>query len=206
MPATRDPRPVVVVATQNAGKVSEIEAILTGTGLRFGSLTDFQPVAFLPEGGDYTANAEAKARSVARQLGVFAVADDSGLEVDALSGAPGPYSARFGGPDLDDAARVRKLLEALDGVDDAARGARFVCVAALSTPAGETASYRGECAGRILRRERGRGGFGYDPVFQLIGQGETMAELPAGEKNRVSHRAQAFLCLAPELERRIAHA
>ena len=129
MPATRDPRPVVVVATQNAGKVSEIEAILTGSGLRFGSLTDFQPVAFPPEGGDYAANAEAKARSVARQLGVFAVADDSGLEVDALSGAPGPYSARFGGPDLDDAARVRKLLEALDGVDDAARGARFVCVA-----------------------------------------------------------------------------
>lgn len=204
MTATRDSGAPVVVATENPGKVREIEAILAETGLVFASLGDFGPVAFPDEGGDYAANAEAKAAAASRQLGVVAVADDSGLEVDALAGAPGPYSARFGGPGLDDAARVRKLLEALDGVPDAERGARFVCIAALCTPEGERVSYRGECTGRILPVERGSGGFGYDPVFQLTGRGETMAELAASEKNRLSHRAHAFLRLAPDLLRCVA--
>jgi len=186
----------VVVATGNPGKVVEIAAILANPSLELLSLDAFPPVELPKEGGDYTANAIAKARETAMQLGELAVADDSGLEVDALGGAPGPYSARYGGPDLDDKGRVLALLEQLAGVEPAARAARFVCVAAFATPSGEILTRRGECRGSLLLRPRGEDGFGYDPIFAIAGSERTMAELPADEKNRISHRARAFTALA----------
>lgn len=185
----------VVVATNNPGKVAEIDAILADPGLDLLSLAAFAPVAFPEEGGDYAANAIAKARAAASQLGELAVADDSGLEVDALQGAPGPYSARFGGPGLDDKRRVRALLDELAGTPEAERGARFVCVAALATPSGEIVTRRGECRGTLLRCPRGETGFGYDPIFRIEGSLLTMAEIPAQEKNQISHRARAFRAL-----------
>jgi XTP/dITP diphosphohydrolase len=126
-----------------------------------------------------------------------ALGDDSGLEVDALGGAPGPLSARYGGAGLDDAARSAALLAALEAVPDAERGARFVCVAAVATPRGDVATARGVCEGRLLRAARGEGGFGYDPIF-AVGD-STMAELPAAEKDALSHRGRAFRALLPAL-------
>ena len=193
----------VVAATSNAGKVTEIAAILAELPVEWLSLADLPPVSFPEEGGDYRANAEAKARAASLQLGHFAVADDSGLEVAALGGGPGPYSARFGGAGLDDRGRVAALLATLDGEPATARRARFVCVAALADPSGEVWSARGECAGSIGTEVRGSSGFGYDPVFQLDGRPERMAEVVAEEKNRISHRARAFRALAPELLRRL---
>ena len=191
-------RTSLVVATGNPGKVVEIRAILGSLRLpaeeaiALRALGPDEAVAFPAEGLDYAANAIAKARAVAEQLGVAAVADDSGIEVDALQGAPGPLSARYGGEELDDAGRVAKLLSALAGVASADRGARFVCVSALSTPEGEVLTARGECSGRILDAPRGEGGFGYDPVFAPEGRDESMAQLPDDEKNRISHRGRAF--------------
>lgn len=185
----------VVVATANAGKLAEIRAILSDFPVELCPLSDFAPVSFPEEGGDYAANAIAKARAAAEQLGSVAVADDSGLEVNALDGAPGAYSARYGGAKLSDDARMGHLLEKLAAIPASRRGARFVCVAALATPEGDILGMRGECSGKILERPRGRGGFGYDPVFQPTGQDRSMAELPAEEKNRISHRARAFRTL-----------
>ncbi len=185
----------IVVATHNPGKVAEIDAILADPDIELLSLEAFPAVEFPEEGGDYTANAIAKARAAATQLAEVAVADDSGLEVDALGGAPGAYSARFGGPGLDDRGRVRALLEELKGVADAQRAARFVCVAALVTPAGDAISRRGECRGTLLRSPRGESGFGYDPIFAPAASHRSMAEISAGEKNRISHRARAFTAL-----------
>ena len=193
----------VVVATSNTGKVREIAAILSGLPVEWLSLENLPEVEFPEEGGDYRANAEAKARAAALQLGHFAVADDSGLEVEALGGGPGPYSARFGGAGLDDRGRVEALLAALEGTPGADRRARFVCVAALADPGGQAWSVRGECEGSIGTGLRGSSGFGYDPVFQLDGRPERMAEVAAEEKNRISHRARAFRALAPELLSRL---
>jgi XTP/dITP diphosphohydrolase len=184
-----------VVATANSGKLAEIRSILSDFPVELCPLSDFGPVSFPEEGRDYAANAIAKARAAAEQLGSVAVADDSGLEVDALDGAPGAYSARYGGADLTDDARMDHLLEKLEAIPTSRRGARFVCVAALATPEGDVLGMRGECSGQILERPRGRGGFGYDPVFQPTGDGRSMAELPAQEKNRISHRARAFRSL-----------
>ena len=193
----------VVVATQNLGKVAEINAILADPDIELVSLDAFTPVVFPEEGGDYAANAVAKARAAATQLDLLAVADDSGLEVDALDGSPGPYSARFGGPGLDDRGRVRALLERLTEVEPAARRARFVCVAAFATPSGDTVHCRGECEGNLLLRPRGRAGFGYDPIFEIAGRAgvpRTMAEIPSEEKNRISHRARAFAALRAAIQ------
>jgi XTP/dITP diphosphohydrolase len=184
-----------VIATGNPGKLREIREILAGYPVALRSLADFEPIAFPDEGAEYEENAIVKARTVASQTGMIAVADDSGLEVDALGGDPGPLSARYGGPGLDDAGRVRTLLEALSHVPEAERGARFVCIAALVTPEGDVQSARGECHGHILREPRGREGFGYDPIFRAEDGEATMAELPADDKNRISHRARAFRAL-----------
>ena len=119
--------------------------------------------------------------------------------MDLDGGRPGPRSARYGGPGLDDAGRVAHLLDELRGLDGAARDARFVCVAAWATPDGESGTALGECRGRILEAPRGQGGFGYDPVFEVSGRGVTMAELPEGEKNRISHRSRALAGLREAL-------
>jgi XTP/dITP diphosphohydrolase len=189
----------VVVATSNAGKLREIRAILGDLPLALCGLDAFPPVRFPQEGDDYEANAVAKAVAAARATGRAALADDSGLEVDGLEGAPGPRSARFGGPGLNDRQRAASLLEAMARCTGARRNARFVCVAALALPDGEVTTARGECPGRILEAPRGGGGFGYDPVFE-VAPGTTMAELPAAQKNTISHRARALRALHAALE------
>lgn len=191
----------VVVATSNPGKLLEIRAILGDLPLSLRALGAFPDVRLPEEGDDYAANAAAKARAVARDTGRPALADDSGLEVEALGGRPGPRSARYGGPGLDDAGRVARLLAELEGREPAERGARFVCVAALATPDGHVETARGECEGCILGEPRGRGGFGYDPIFESREAGAAMAELPPARKNELSHRARALRALRPALER-----
>jgi XTP/dITP diphosphohydrolase len=190
-------RRVVAVATSNPGKLREIRAILGECGLELRAVDD--SLSFPEEGDDYQANAIQKARSAAEALGVPALADDSGLEVDALGGAPGPRSARYGGPGLDDAGRAVHLLEALEGVPRHERAARFVCIAALVRPDGSASHARGVCEGRILTAPRGAGGFGYDPVFWIDELGAAAAELPASAKDCISHRARAFRGLGDAL-------
>lgn len=197
-------RPVVVLATSNPGKRHEVRALLGELAIELVDLSAFPGVALPSEGDDYERNALGKALAAARATGRLALGDDSGLEVEALGGGPGPRSARYGGPGLDDAGRVAKLLEALAGVPVEKRAARFVCAAALATPEGESVVRRGACAGRILESARGAGGFGYDPVFQPDGWPVSMAELPAAEKNRISHRARAFQGLLPEITARLS--
>jgi XTP/dITP diphosphohydrolase len=189
----------VVVASSNPGKLREIRAILEELPLAIVGLDAVAEVHFPEEGDDYEANARVKARVVASQSGRPALADDSGLEVEGLGGVPGARSARYGGPGLDDAGRAAHLLEQMRDLTGDARRARFVCVAALATPAGDVVTARGECAGRIRTQPAGRGGFGYDPVFEPEGDTRAMAELSPAEKNRISHRARAFRALREAL-------
>jgi XTP/dITP diphosphohydrolase len=191
----------LLVATGNRGKLREFEALL-GAGFALEGLAAHPEVQLPPEGLDYAANATAKARAAALASGLPALADDSGIEVEALGFAPGPLSARYGGDGLDDAGRAALLLRELAARGpDAPRGARFVCLVALALPSGESWLERGECVGRILAAPRGEHGFGYDPVFAPKGETRSMAELSAAEKNLRSHRARALAALAPALAR-----
>jgi len=185
----------LVLATSNAGKIAELRAMVEGAGIRVHSLGEFAPVAAVEETGlSFVENAILKARHAARLSGMPALGDDSGLEVDALDGRPGIYSARFAGPDASDADNNRKLLEALAGVPHAERGARFHCVLALlrhprdPVPLICSASWEG----RIRLAPAGSNGFGYDPLFEVPDYGCSAAELPSGLKNRISHRARAL--------------
>lgn len=144
---------------------------------------------------DYLANALEKGRAVAAALGLPALADDSGIEVDALGGAPGPRSARYAGPGASDAENRRRLLSALKGIPGSGRTARFRCVAAVVWPDGRELHAEGVCEGVLLRAERGTGGFGYDPLFLPEGWDRTMAELAPAEKHRISHRGRALRSL-----------
>ncbi|HEX3904876.1 MAG TPA: XTP/dITP diphosphatase [Polyangia bacterium] len=191
----------VVVATRNRGKLREIIPLLAGVRLDLCTIDELAPDAELREDGvTFEENALAKARQAARATGLPAIADDSGLEVDALDGAPGVYSARYAGPGADDAQNNAQLLAALREVAPARRGARFRCVAVFVDPARGIEIVRdGACAGEILEAPRGEGGFGYDPLFLVPLVGRTMAELPLEEKNRLSHRAAAFHALATAL-------
>jgi len=189
-------RSEAVLATSNPGKLGEIREILRELPLAIRPLSDFPGVILPEEGASYEENAIAKAKAAAEFSDRVALADDSGLEVSGLGGAPGPFSARFGGPGLDDAGRVAALLAALSRCSGEQRRARFVCVAALATPEGDIVTARGECSGRILDAPRGRSGFGYDPVFLVDGIGRAMAELAESDKNRISHRASAFSALS----------
>lgn len=200
------PRRAIVVATKNPGKLREIRAILADLDEEWLTLRDFPSVALPEEGDDYAENALDKARTAARETGCVAIADDSGLEVDGLDGRPGPRSARYGGPGLDDGGRVEHLLEEMRALTGDRRSARFVCVAAVATPAGQTALARGECPGRILEAPRGGGGFGYDPVFESADLGAPMSELSEAEKNRISHRGRAFAALRAAIEAILASA
>ena len=197
----------VVVATRNKGKLREIIPLLAGAPLLarlafdLCTIDEVAPDAELREDGvTFVENALAKARQAARATGLPAIADDSGLEVDALDGAPGVYSARYAGPGADDARNNSKLLEALRGVPSGARTARFRCVAVFVDPARSLEIVRdGACEGEVLQAPRGEDGFGYDPLFFVPTVGRTMAELPLEEKNRLSHRAAAFRALADAL-------
>jgi XTP/dITP diphosphohydrolase len=190
----------LVVATSNPGKLREIRELFGGMDVVLRSLEDLPPVQLPEEGDDYEENARAKARTVAASLGVAALADDSGLEVEALGGAPGPGSARYGGPGLDDAGRVVRLLAELSRIAPGRRRARFVCVAAWAEPAGRNLTAVGRCDGRILETPQGAGGFGYDPIFQPDGESVSMAELSQERKNALSHRARAFRALVARLD------
>ena len=193
----------VVLATANAHKLLEVRAILGDLPISLRSLEAFPEVVLPEEGDEYEANAVAKARAAADRAGRLALADDSGLEVEGLGGAPGPRSARFGGGRLGPGERNAKLLEALRGMPAEARRARFVCVAALATHDGVVVVARGECLGRILENPRGRGGFDYDPIFEVDGRGKSMAELSPEDKNALSHRGRAFGALRDALRARL---
>ena len=148
----------------------------------------------------YTGNAELKALAVARETGIAALADDSGIEVDALGGAPGPRSARYAGEDATDEQNLAALLSALKGVPAGGRTARYRAVALLGWPDGTTVSAEATCEGTITKRPRGTGGFGYDPVFLPEGWDRTMAELAPDEKDRISHRGRSLRALREELD------
>lgn len=183
----------LVVATRNAGKLREIRHLLDGAGIAVVGLDAFPEIPEIDEDGDsFAANAAKKAETVARLTGRLCLADDSGLTVEALGGAPGVHSARYAGTQGDDAANNARLLRELDGIPERERRAAFCCVMALSRPGAATAFFEGRIAGRILCAPRGTGGFGYDPLFLVEECGLTMAELPLAEKNRISHRGQAL--------------
>lgn len=185
-------RPKLLVASANAGKIAEYRSLLDGVPCELVSLADTGVTGDVEEtGSTYEENARLKAIVCARRSGLVTLADDSGLEVDALGGEPGVYSARYAGENATDAQRVAYLLSKMEGVLDAGRGAHFVCVIAIAFPDGDVTFCRGECHGRIVHEPRGSLGFGYDPAFFIPELGRTVAELPPEVKNRVSHRGRA---------------
>jgi XTP/dITP diphosphohydrolase len=182
----------IVIATNNRHKFEEISAILKEAPVRLISLADYPDAPELnEEGATYAENAVHKARTIARYTGKWALGDDTGLEVDALNGQPGLYSARFAGEGVTFADNRRKLLRLMESVPTEKRTATFRTVLALVGPSGETHVVEGVLRGRIADQERGSGGFGYDAVFDLPELGKTYAELTSEEKNRISHRARA---------------
>lgn len=192
-----------IIATHNVKKLAELERILTPLGISV--QTAAQAGYSLPEvdetGTTFAENARLKAESAMRATGRPAVADDSGLVVDALGGAPGVYSARYAGPDAGDRDRYEKLLRELADVPDDRRTARFVSAVCCVFPDGTSIDVTGACEGRIARAPRGDGGFGYDPVF-LVGD-RSYAELTAAEKDEISHRGRALRALQDALRRRM---
>ena len=186
----------LVIATANPGKLQEIEESLRGVGAKLLSLRDFSYLSPIEEDGmTFRENAVKKARIVAHRTGMLTIADDSGLEVDFLAGAPGIYSSRFAGETASDADNNRKLLQFLKDVPASQRGALFRCVIAMTDLQGREAWVEGRCRGVIAREERGENGFGYDPLFLLPELGKTLAELSLEEKNKVSHRGKALAAL-----------
>ncbi|OGX02816.1 MAG: non-canonical purine NTP pyrophosphatase, RdgB/HAM1 family [Nitrospirae bacterium RIFCSPLOWO2_12_FULL_63_8] len=183
----------LVVATGNRHKVEEIRAMLADLPIAIRSLAEFPGAPDVVEdGATYRENALKKAWSAAKFTGKPALADDTGLEVDALGGQPGLYAARFAGESCTFQDNIRKLLRLMEGVPLDRRGARFVCVIALVDPNGREQVVEGELRGRITESQSGGGGFGYDPVFYVPEAGKTLAELTADEKNHVSHRRRAL--------------
>ncbi len=186
----------LLIATHNLGKLREYSALLQGLPLELVSPDELGLDLDVDESGDtYSENAALKAHAYTQASGLLSLADDSGLEVAALGGAPGVRSARYAVGD--DGDRVQALLKALAGKKDWT--ARFCCVIALVGPDGRSWSLEGQCAGRIIDTPRGSGGFGYDPIFYLPSYAWTMAELPEGEKNLISHRARAAQAARPIL-------
>ncbi|WP_071460297.1 XTP/dITP diphosphatase [Bacillus massilinigeriensis] len=183
----------VIIATKNRGKAQEFERIFSKFGIQVRTLLDYPEFPEIVEtGSTFEENAILKAETASRQLGKVVIADDSGLETDALNGEPGVYSARYAGLEKSDEANIDLLLEKLEGVPAEKRTARFRCVLAIAVPGKETVTYSGSCEGRILEKRRGSNGFGYDPVFFVEDKGKTMAELDPEEKNLISHRAMAL--------------
>jgi XTP/dITP diphosphohydrolase len=183
----------LLVATKNLGKVREIRKALKGFELRIYTLSDFPDVPEIREDGkSFTENALKKGRFYSKYLGKLAIADDSGLEVDALGGLPGIHSARYAGKGASNRENNRKLLKEMEGIRLSKRGAKFRCVIAMVSPDGREAIAEGTCKGRIGFKEFGKKGFGYDPLFILPQYGKTMAQLSIEEKNRISHRGKAL--------------
>ncbi len=190
----------LLVATHNRGKLREYKELLHDLPVELVYLDDVGITQQVEEtGSTFLENALQKALNYARISGLVTLADDSGLEVDALGGAPGVYSSRYAGPNASDRDRIEKLLRDLQGVPRERRTARFRCVIAVATPEGEACTAQGTVEGLIVDTPRGEHGFGYDPVFYLPDRGRTMAELPPEEKNRISHRARAAQAIKPLL-------
>jgi XTP/dITP diphosphohydrolase len=192
--------PILVMATRNPGKTAEIRELLQGFPVEIKSLSDFGPIPEVEEDGDtFDANAYKKASFTARVLGVPAIADDSGISVDALNGAPGVHSARYGGENASDEDRRNKLLTEMDGRTH--RQAAFECVISLAVPSGPALTYEGRCEGVLAEAPAGSNGFGYDPIFYYPPFQKTFAELTREEKSRVSHRGKALRELRGEFDK-----
>lgn len=183
----------LLIATSNQGKVREIEELFGGTTVRFRSLLDFSTVIEVPEtGSTFEENAILKARGYALQTGIWALADDSGLEIEALDNAPGVFSARYGGDETSFDQKMSMLLDEMELTEDTRRVARFVCSMALANTKGEIiVTAEGICEGKIADAPRGNRGFGYDPMFIPAGLDKTFGELPDDIKREISHRARA---------------
>jgi XTP/dITP diphosphohydrolase len=190
----------LVLASNNQGKLREISQLLKPLGFTVKTAAQAGFNEEVEETGDtFEANAKLKACAVAKALGIPALADDSGLAVQALNGAPGVYSARYAGPGASDADRSARLLKELAMVPPEKRSAAFVCVMACCLPSGEVMTAEGRLEGRIALEPAGYNGFGYDPVFELPERGCTVAQLTAEEKNAISHRGRALRKLAQSL-------
>ena len=191
---------IIVLATRNAGKVREFQELVKNFPVEIKSLSDFGPIPEVEEDGEtFEENAYKKALFTAKVLGLPAIADDSGLVVEALDGAPGVYSARYAGENATDQENAAKLLEEMKGV--ANRRAAFACVLSIAVPSGPALTYEGRCEGEILEAPRGENGFGYDPVFFYPPLGKSFAEIAMAEKNKVSHRGLALAELAKEFDK-----
>jgi XTP/dITP diphosphohydrolase len=191
---------ILVLASKNKGKIREIENALVIPSLTYKSLNDFTGLPeIIEDGSSFLENAFKKAETISKALNLAVLADDSGLEVDFLQGAPGIYSARFAGDQATDSKNNEKLLGLLTAVPEAKRTARFVCALVLYFPSGEWFQSEGICEGRIAYSPEGDQGFGYDPVFYLPEFQKTMAGLPLEVKNRISHRAKALGNMRPHL-------
>jgi len=191
----------IILATQNKGKIRELQELLVDEEIEVLSLQDIKDWEDVEENGKtFADNASLKAKAAVKKTGLIALADDSGLEVDALDGAPGVYSARFAGEPKDDERNNNKLLQLLETVPDDQRQARFRCALVVATPKGEEFLTEGTVEGQILTQRRGTDGFGYDPLFFVPEYARTMAELTLAEKNKLSHRAQAVRKAIPILQ------
>lgn len=183
----------LIIATKNRGKLEEIKALLKDLDVKISSLADLHNIPEIVEDGKtFLENARKKAQITAKAAGKWVLADDSGLAVDALHGAPGVNSARFAGKQGDYDSNNSKLLHEMDKIPDGKRKAHFICVAVLLSPEGKEWSVEERCDGEIIRELRGAKGFGYDPLFFIPTMEKTMAELNMDEKNKISHRGKAF--------------
>lgn len=182
----------IVLATRNNKKIEEIRRMMSSLSVNIRSLVDFDCPEVLEDADTFEGNAIKKAVAISKCTGHAAVSDDSGLEVDALGGMPGIYSARYAGDSADDERNVRKLLAAMQNVPQEQRGARFVCCIALALPDGSIQTFGGEVRGSIAFEPKGASGFGYDPVFYPSGHEITFAQMSAGQKDSMSHRRAAL--------------
>lgn len=183
----------MIIATKNKGKAREFERLFRPLGFEVKTLLDFDEIEDIEETGTtFEENAIIKAEAVSKETGQVVIADDSGLIVDALNGAPGIYSARYAGSDKNDEANIDKVLKELEEVPEEKRTARFYCALAVAFPNSKTITVYGTCEGSILRERRGSNGFGYDPIFFVNELGVSMAELTPEQKSKISHRGNAL--------------
>ncbi|MCG7346410.1 XTP/dITP diphosphatase [Sporosarcina sp. ACRSL] len=192
----------LMIATNNKGKAKDFETLFSPYGFEVQTLNDLdQDIDVEETGVTFEENAVLKAEEVSKLLGIIVIADDSGLEIDKLKGAPGVYSARYAGEQKNDEANIDKVLSELQGVPQQERTARFRCVLAVAGPGVETVTFSGSCEGLILEERRGTNGFGYDPIFYVPEKGRAMAELSPEEKGEISHRGAALRQLKEQLPR-----
>ncbi len=197
----------VLIATNNKGKVRDFEELFKPHGIRVRSLQDLdEPIDVEETGTTFEENAILKAEETAKLLNTWVISDDSGLEIDALNGEPGVYSARYAGEQKDDEANIDKALDGLTGVPEGSRQARFRCVLAIAGPNMETKTFSGSCEGSILFERRGSNGFGYDPIFYVPAARKSMGELTPAQKAEYSHRGEAMRKFEEELPNLVGEA